>query len=300
MQPLISVIIPVYNDPEGLSATLTSLINQELDTSSYKIIIVDNGSTDETIDIINDFINRYPDLIEILIEDRIQSSYAARNKGILSSDSKIIAFIDSDMTVDPDWLFKIKDKMSNKKNKYMGCAVEIILNNKTIVGLYNKVLGFRVEKRLNLNHYAPTCCLIIKREILDKTGLFDERLVSSGDYEFGNRAWDAGYKQFFAGDIIMKHPARDNLKNLLKKYFRTGRGKFQLGHYYPDKYSYKGNIVLNHLFMNPWGFIKNMYRKRKLHNLSLLQIILFFFIKWFHRSATLTGYYYEKRKYPSI
>ena len=295
----ISVLIPVYNDPGGLEDTLSSLVSQEFD-GRYEIIIIDNGSKDKTIDVANNFINNYPDLIRLIVEDKIQSSYASRNKGILSSSGKIIAFIDSDMSVDADWLSRISDKVSDKVNKYMGCNVEIVMQNKTLVGIYNMIMGFRVDKRINSDHYAPTCCLVINREIIEKIGLFDERLISGGDYEFGNRTWAAGYRQFFARDIIMRHPARDSLKKLLKKYFRTGRGKFQLGYYYPDKFSYDGNIIINHIFLNPSGFIKSMYKKRGIYKISLFHIILFFFIKWLHRMATLTGYYYEKRKYPSI
>ncbi len=234
--PLISIIVPVYNDPEGLNDTLASLINQEFDKDSYEILIVDNGSGDRTLSVANKFRAEYPDLIKVLIEDKIQSSYAARNRGIISSTGEIIAFIDADMTVEPDWLSKIIDTMSGKDIKYAGCNVEMVLKHRSVAGLYNKIIGFKVEERIKSRHFAPTCCLIVKREVIDKTGLFDPRLTSGGDREFGNRVWRDGYKLFFAENIKMYHPTRDTFKELLRKHFRTGQGKFQLTYYFHDIY----------------------------------------------------------------
>jgi|GEM_PF-5338265 len=295
-KPLISVIIPVFNDPEGLRDTLISITSQDFDKSAYEIIIIDNVSKDNTLDIANEYKSKYPGLIKIYIEDKVQSSYAARNKGIEYSNSEVLAFIDSDMSVCPDWLARIKSLMFDKEIKYAGCNVKIVLKNKSLVGLYNKILGFKVKNRINNDHYAPTCCLVINKEILSKTGMFDSRFISGGDMEFGNRVWRTGYKQSFAGEILLEHPARDNLKKLLKKYFRTGRGKFQLFHYYPVLFGYEGNIFLHHLYINPWSYVRDTRKKLKAENSPAYYSMIFYFIKCLHRCATLIGYYYEKRK----
>lgn len=295
-EPLISVIIPVHNDPEGLNDTITSIVNQKFNQDSYEIIVVDNDSKDKTLTIANEFKERCPNLIKVFIEDKIQSSYAARNKGINSSTGEIIVFIDADMTVELEWLFKIKQLMSEKDIKYAGCNVEIVQKNKSFAGLYNKITGFKVGGRIKFKHYAPTCCLVIKREIIDKIGLFDYRLISGGDMEFGNRAWCAGYEQVFAENIKMSHPARDTMKKLLKKYFRLGRGKFQLSYYYPDIYPYDKNIFRKILCKSTISFAKNMRYKLKKYNFYWLYIILFYFIDWFKRLTTLIGYYYERKQ----
>jgi glycosyltransferase AglI len=293
MKPLISVIIPVYNDPTGLRDTCISLINQKFDKTFYEIIIVDNNSKDNTLKIANDFKNKYPNLIKILTEDEMQSSYAARNRGIVSSKGDIIALIDSDMIINSDWLSKIKNTMSDESIKYMGCNVKIFINKRTCVALYNKVTGFKVEGRIKFKHYSPTCCLVIKKELTNEIGMFDSRLISSGDLEFGIRAWRAGFKQVFAEDILMKHPARYTLKQILKKYFRIGRGKYQLFSYYPDLYNYK-NIIMQYIFVNPIYFIKKMRGRKKIYKFHWLYVIIFYFIKWLHSLAILIGYYYEK------
>ena len=294
--PLISVIIPVYNDPGGLTDTLSSIINQQFDKYDYEILVVDNASKDKTLAVANEFREKFPGLIKILIEDKIQGSYSARNMGINSSTGEIIAFIDTDMTVEPDWLSKIKDIMSDKEISYAGCNVEMVLKKKSIAGLYNKIIGFKVDERIKSDHYAPTCCLVIKREVTDKTGLFDYRLVSGGDREFGCRVWQAGYRQFFAENVKMFHPARDTIKQLLKKYFRTGRGKFQLTYYHNDIYPHSESSSIKYIFIRPISFAKSMRKKIKKYKLNWFYIILFYYIKWIKRVADFTGYHYEKNQ----
>jgi glycosyltransferase involved in cell wall biosynthesis len=288
--------MPVYNNPSGLSDTLASLVEQKFNKDNYEIIIVDNNSEDNTLSLAGDYQKKFPKLIKVLIEDKIQGSYAARNRGIKIAKGKIIAFIDADMSVDKDWLWKIEKFMSVPDIEYAGCDVEIIGNDRSFHGLYNRIISFRVEERIKNNHYAPTCCLVIKKSIIDKLGLFDPRLISGGDWEFGNRAWVAGYKQYFIGNVIMKHPTRDSIKEFLRKNFRTGRGKFQLDLYYLSLRKYHRSVTLKYLFLRPGNFFKRMLKKKEIFGLNYSIITILYFIKWLKRLATFIGYYYEKNK----
>ena len=297
MNNIISVIIPVYNDFKGLNDTLTSLVNQEFDQSLYEIIIADNGSKDKTVSVAEDFIGKYPNLIKLVIEDKIQSSYAARNKGILKSKGEILVFIDADMTVEPDWLKKISEHMSDEEIKYAGFNVEMFLKKKSVVGMYDKITGFKIEKELTCKHYAPTCCLAIRKDIINKVGFFDSRLISGGDSEFGKRVWKAGYEQVYIRGIRVNHPARDSIKKFLKKYFRIGQGKFQIMHYYPDlNLPEKEKLSLSYLIpVRPDIFIKQMLKKRKKENFPAIYIIIFYLLQWFLKIATYRGYKYMQR-----
>jgi glycosyltransferase AglI len=297
MKPLISVIVPVYNDPEGLNDTLTSLINQEFDRDSYEVLIVDNGSGDRTLSVANKFRTEYPGLIKVLIEDKIQSSYAARNRGIISSTGEIIAFIDADMTVEPDWLSKIIDTMSGNDIKYAGCNVEMVLKHRSVAGLYDLVTGFKIPESLKLKHFASTNSLLIRREIFNALGLFDCRLVSGGDREFGIRSWNANYKQLFAENIKIIHPVKNNIRDLYNRFFRLGRGIFQLQNYYPELYkSYREKISSKYIIPEkPFAYIKKMLLKKKVYKFSYLHILFFYFIKWILKIAKYRGYLYEKK-----
>jgi glycosyltransferase involved in cell wall biosynthesis len=188
----LSVIIPVYNDPDGIARTLDSLGAQPRAVST--VTVVDNGSTDGTRGVVEGF---DPDYLDIRLQEEsdIQSSYAARNTGIKNSNADILAFLDADETVDEDWLETALEAMNEQDVDYLGCNVQLTLPEDTLVGRYNKRTGFPVKDYLENEHFAPTCALLVRREVFEDVGLFDERLISGGDMEFGQRVHKARYDQ---------------------------------------------------------------------------------------------------------
>lgn len=289
----------MYNDPNGLNDTLKSLVVQDILPENFEIIVVDNVSKDNTLDVAESFARKYPGLVRVIVEKHVQSSYAARNKGIDASEGSIIAFIDADMSVEKDWLSKIIHSLEKNQVEYFACKVEIYLKEKNIFGLYNKMTGFPVKDYLINHHFAPTCCLITRKSVFDKVGLFDSELISGGDYEFGNRVFEAGYKFYYNDSIVMSHPARSSFKQLFNKFFRTGRGIRQIISYHPKYYKEIGRSILHlqyYLPDKPLGFSKNMKRYKIWNQSSLLIKIGFYLISWEVKLATQLGYAYEKFK----
>lgn len=293
----ISIVIPVYNDPYGFRDTLDSLINQDYPADSFEIVVADNGSIDETPAAIREYINRYPSLVRLAVEDKIQSSYAARNKGIESSKGSLIAFIDADMSVKNDWLTKIDQSFKEYRWDYLGCAVEISLKSRSIYEMYNKMTGFPVRKYIHEGHYAPTCCLVVRKEVFEEIGLFDSRLISSGDKEFGIRVYESKRKIHFDPTIVMSHPARSSFKSLTNKYFRIGRGNFQLITYHQDAFEELRRKYTNPLYYMPnipWIISMQMNKNVIWVRLSFIEKIKIFLIDWLLRLAKNMGYFYEK------
>ena len=121
---MISVVIPVYNDSEGIRTTLESLTAQTYPTNAYEVLVVDNGSADDTREVVQEYCERYPGLVSLLVEDEIQSSYAARNRGIERACGSLVAFIDADMTVEPTWAESVVASRREHGWDYMGCRIE--------------------------------------------------------------------------------------------------------------------------------------------------------------------------------
>lgn len=233
---MVSVIIPVYNEPRGLQQTLASLVRQDFPSGAYEIIVVDNGSSDHTFEEAVKYYQQHPNLIKALKEDTIQGSYAARNKGLSVAKGDIICFIDADMTVEPDYLSQVVKVFQTGQPDYLGCKVVLYADKKTLAAKYNQLNGFNVEAYLRSDKFVPTCCLSVKKSAFDIVGGFDHRLESGGDFDFGQRVFRAGLKQQYADHILMKHPARWKYSSLVKKSKRVARGIAQLYRYFPAGY----------------------------------------------------------------
>lgn len=288
MAKKISVIIPVHNDPKGLRETLQSIIKQSFPPSTFEVVVVDNGSTDETTAVAGEFARKYPEIVTSIEENRTLSSYAARNAGIRISTGETLSFIDADMTVQKDWLQKIEQTFSTSNPDYLGCDVEITATAGTIAELFDKATGFPVEKYLKNSGFAPTCCLTVKRTVFDSAGFFDSRLQSGGDMEFGNRVKDKGFLLAFEPTIKMQHPARTSIHALLKKHFRVGKGLRQLWTFYPARYPAfrPSSFIPRHILPpRPW--------KIKANTTPGLSRSTFWLVFWMTELAKLSGYITE-------
>jgi len=236
--PCVSVIVPVYNDPAGIRDTLTALTKQTYPTERVNILPIDNGSTDETRDVIRQF-EREHENVTLVVEDEIQGSYAARNAGIEQATGEIFAFVDADMSMDDSWLETAVDAMDEAA--YVGCNVKLVIDGEdTLAARFDARTAFPIAQYIRQQQYAPTCGLLVSREVVDDVGPFDERLVSGGDSEFGSRVANAGYRQAFAPAATLYHPVRDSFSSLVKKELRVGRGLCQRQEYYAERFGRPG------------------------------------------------------------
>jgi len=247
----VSIVVPVYNDPEGIRSTLDSLVNQTVPRTAYEVVVVDNGSTDGTRDVVAQFVDRFEN-VRLEVESEIQGSYAARNRGIQTARGSVLAFVDADMTADPDWLRRAVTAMEATDAPYLACDVELYPpeNEEGLVGKYNRLTDLRVDRYLRRMRFAPTCSLLVRMSLLKEVGPFDPRFRSSGDLEFGHRVDNAGRTMYYAPEVQLYHPARTTLRALLGKSFRIGRGKVELHRFYPDRYGHPIRRLLS-----PGGYL---------------------------------------------
>lgn len=236
---LVSIVIPVYNDPFGIEATLDSVL-EAIDEHEAAICVVDNNSTDNTPTIAQSYVDNFDNVSLVFERDR-QSSYAARNKGISSADGDLLTFLDADMTVPTKWLNAALKYIHTHDADYVGSNVELTPPPQLLLaGRYDRHTGFPVEQYIEHQQFAPTSCLFVRRSIFEDVGLFDHRLISGGDKEFGNRVYEAGYDLHFSKNVTAYHPTRNTLRELVAKDFRVGRGLCQLQRYHPDRYGEPG------------------------------------------------------------
>lgn len=217
-----SVVIPVYNNPDGLEICLESVLNQSVDRDEYEVIVVDNNSTDGTPEVAK----TYP--VTLVYERDIQSSYAARNRGIAESSGNILAFIDSDCEANHHWLEAGLSPIETGEASLVTGPVTPVPEHpeeRSPAQLYDSILHLQMERDAERG-CAPTANLFCAQYVFDDVGRFESTQISGQDVMWTKRATDANYDIVFSETASVRHPTR-TFNQLLNKRFRIGRGAAQ-------------------------------------------------------------------------
>lgn len=206
--PIISVIVPIFNSSKTIKQLLMSLMNQSYTKDNYEIIIVDDGSTDETMEIVMTVVkkNSQP-IIKIISLEHNYGPATARNRGIMNAGGEIIAFTDADAIPEKDWLKELIEAFDDEN--VGGVRGEILTNDYLLFPLRLAPIG---------NGYK-TCNIAYKREILNKVGLFDEKFRHpfGEDGDIAHRILNKGFKIKDSPKAIVFHPIKKlNLRQVVR------------------------------------------------------------------------------------
>ena len=226
-KPFVSVIIPVYNGLERLKTCLEALEEQTYPRNLYEVIVVNN---DPSQNIEPHIVNS--NNVRVICESH-RSSYAARNKGILNAKGAVIAFTDSDCIPKSDWIEKGVTNLLNEPHcGLVAGRIEVFCSdpeNPTAIELYEKITAFKQKTYVERSKFGATANLFTFKNIIQRVGCFNDTLLSSGDFEWGNRVFEAGYKQIYADDTCVSHPALKTFGQRFRKRIRIIRGKYKSG-----------------------------------------------------------------------
>jgi len=176
--PLVSVIIPTYNRALYLKEAIDSVLSQ--DFCDFELIVVDDGSTDATSDIIDSYNGAFRYICQ-----RHRGVSAARNTGISHAKGTFVAFLDSDDLWLPKKLSAQVDFFREHPEALICQTEEIWIRNGTRVNSkkrHKKYSGDIFEKALPLCIVSPSA-VMIKKNLFDLVGLFDESLPVCEDYD---------------------------------------------------------------------------------------------------------------------
>lgn len=185
----LSIIIPVYNSLETIIESIDSVIN-EFENNSYKweLIIIDDGSKDDSVKIINQYIlnSSFKESIK-LIKQENSGVAAARNSGLKIAKGNFIAFNDSD----DKWLKgKIKIQMDYLLNNPEVDMVAGVFDQDNLSAIPIKKINYatviKIRDQVIKNYFSPQTT-IFRKKILDKVGLFNERMRYAEEGYFFNR-----------------------------------------------------------------------------------------------------------------
>lgn len=217
--PYVSVILPAYNSPERTGTCIEALLKQSYPKDRYEIIVVDNGSSDRTPGVIQQYRVRF------LVENSVQSPYAARNKGIRCGEGELFAMTDVNCTPVPTWLEEGVKSMKTEGADLVGGKVTFTFSPKrTLAECYDSVSNVKMKSSIEKRGVAKAGNLFVHRRVFENLGLFPDHVRSGGDVSWTGRATKAGFKLVYSQSAETFYPAR-RLVPLLKKSYRVGKGQ---------------------------------------------------------------------------
>lgn len=190
----ISVIIPVYNTEKYLGKAIESVLQQE--EKPLEIIIVDDGSTDRSVSVAQQF----GDKIKLLKQEINKGCGAARNRGVKQANGDYLAFLDADDLWTKE---KLKDQLSYLENNP---GIDMIFGN--VQQFISPELSDENKNKLRdelktMPGYVAGAMLIRKESFL-KVGWFNEKLELGEYIDWFSRAKDMGLKFHLSDDIVLK------------------------------------------------------------------------------------------------
>lgn len=247
----ISVIIPTYNEENVIADCIESLKKQSV--KDFEIIIVDDGSTDSTLQILKNINVR-------VLEQKHQGPAMARNLGVREAKGKILVFVDSDMTFDKDFLKNlIKPIMEDKTNGTFS-KEEYVANWSNIwARCWNINQNLPNKKRLPNNYpdHQKVFRAILKSEF-EKVNGFSKGGYTD-DYTLSDKL---GYEAVAASEAIFYHNNPDSLKEVYKQAKWVAKREYKLG--------IVGKIVALIRASLPFSKVIGIYKSIRYHDFHFL------------------------------
>lgn len=228
--PSVDIVVPCYNVAHVIEQCVARLLKQQYDENKISIYLINDGSTDATGEILDTFLHHQH--INIIHHEKNRGLSAARNTGIKSGTGEVIIFLDSDMTVQPNWVSNHLSILRN--NDVVGVIGDSQLPqgnkpNELDSYLYDPRRGARrFEEGTPIRFpYFLLNNTSLKRSVFDVIEFFDENIISYGgeDTELAIRLWEAypdGLRFSFSATCEHHHPRELNdYCNLMYGYGKT-------------------------------------------------------------------------------
>ena len=227
---LISIIIPILNEEKYIAKCLDSIIESDFDKEKMEVLLIDGGSSDKTVEIIKNYQKKYP--FFKLLHNPKKIVPVAMNIGIKNAKGKYVIRLDAHSSYPKDYFSKLIywHKKLNADNVGAVWITDVLNKTNTSIAISNVLSDkfgvggakFRIgAEKIEEADTVPFGCY--KKEIFDKVGLYDERLVRNQDIELNKRIKKAGGKIYLVPEIKCTYYARETFRDLAKNNFLNGK-----------------------------------------------------------------------------
>jgi glycosyltransferase involved in cell wall biosynthesis len=208
MERQISIVVPTFNSAKVLGTCLESLTNQTVGRERYEVIVVDDGSTDETRDVVSKYPVKY-------IYQRNSGPAVARNNGVRQAEGEIILFTDADCEPQSNWIEELVKPLRDPqvvgvKGIYKTRQKEIIARLVQIEYEHK----YERMKKFKYIDFIDTYSAGYRKDVFLKYSGFDERYpkASVEDQEFSFRLSQDGHKMVFNPEAASRTISRKNTR----------------------------------------------------------------------------------------
>jgi glycosyltransferase involved in cell wall biosynthesis len=222
--PRLSVLLPARNAGATIEEQLRALSNQTY-SGPWELLVIDNGCTDDTLDVVARWIDKVPTLR--VVDARDQPGLAhARNVGVRAARADVVMFCDADDEVDQRWLEAMSRAIEGADLVSGHLDVQTV-NDPDVVFWRG---GSPTEGGLKQAHgylgHAVGANFAIRRSVYLEVGGCDERFrVCSDDVDLSWRVQEAGHRVAFAPDAVVRYRLRAGLRDAVRQQWIYGRAE---------------------------------------------------------------------------
>ncbi len=222
-RPFISIIVPMYNEGEKIRRCIEALMQQSYPKALYEVIVVSDGCTDNSEEIIKGIMSSSPGTPLRLVRQKNQGAGAARNFGVQYAKGEILLFIDSDCKAAGNWIEEMLRPL-------LQCGVSGVqgayrTEQTDLTPLFSQIEFEERYEKLSSTKYVDfigSFSAAYRRDIFERHGGFDTMLTMNEDVDFAFRVSSTGEKLFFNPDAVVYHQHPNTLGKYLKIKFWRG------------------------------------------------------------------------------
>ncbi len=240
--PLVSIIVPCYNEQATIALLLEAIYCQTYPVSEMEVVIADDLSTDQTRQKIQVFQQAHPELCINLVDNGKRSIPAGLNCAIAAARGEFIIRLDAHSMPHPDYVENCLRALIDGKGENVGGVWEIrpagagwIARSIAAAAAHPLGVGdalYRFSEQAKSVDTVPFGAF--HRSLINRIGSFDETLLTNEDYEFNVRIRRSGGTVWLDPAIRSTYFARPNMQALARQYFRYGYWKGRMLLRYPE------------------------------------------------------------------
>lgn len=236
--PFIEVVVPAYNEAENIEACLDSILEQEA-PRQFSLIVVDDGSTDRTPEILARYADKH-DRMRVVTKETNRGYGDTIQRGFDEARADIVCFVDGDSVMEPGSLAAIVRDYEDGADAVFGYVD--VQNDHRLHGLYCKV-----GKQHNPDSRYGGACMSFRREVLaDLGGFLDVQNRGGHDVEIKARLRKSEYDVVFEDDAKVYSRFPEGWYTVLRQKFRAGKTHVIHSNQHPEQFD--PSVLLNSAF----------------------------------------------------